>query len=163
MASHFSTVPVDIARRATAANQQGPPLPLVLVVDDEPLIAETLAAILNGSGLAAFTAGDGKSALEFAGLIPPNILITDIAMPGMSGVDLAIEVSRKVKDCELILFSGQSAATDAVASLQEEGRHFVTLAKPVHPKDLLASVFELISKCGLPVPERQGTITVNEL
>jgi DNA-binding response OmpR family regulator len=114
----------------------------VLVVDDEPLIAETLAAILNASGVAALTAPDGKAALEIIEVMPPDMLITDIAMPGVNGLDLAIEVARMVADCEIILFSGQAATAEMLAALRSAGRDFVTMTKPVHPSDLLARVFE---------------------
>ena len=60
--------------------------PVILVVDDEHLIADTLAAVLRRGGFAAIAAYDGYSALEVAAVIPPQLLITDISMPRMSGV-----------------------------------------------------------------------------
>ncbi len=155
MHTHFATVPVELARQKTAADGSDRPSPLVLVVDDEPLIAETLAAILSNCGLAAITAPDGEAALEIAALIPPEILITDISMPGMSGIDLALEVTRKVSDCEVILFSGLTSSSGMVVSEGSVGRDFVTMMKPVHPADLLARVYECLSKVGLSVPRKE--------
>lgn len=151
MSTHFATVPVELARRNIVASDAERPLPLVLVVDDEPLIAETLAAILNSSGLATLTAPDGLAALEIVQLMPPEMLICDIAMPGMNGFELAIEVTRAVPDCEIILFSGQ-ATFDLEAMSEAAGRNFVTLVKPVHPADLLTQVYERLSPHGFSAP-----------
>jgi len=152
MKTHFSMVPVEIARQKSPKDGVEHFRPLVLIVDDEPIIAETLAAILNGSGLAAVTAPDACAALEIAALMPPEMLITDVAMPGMNGLDLAIEVSRTIQDCEIILFSGQASAWEMEARLREGGHDFVTIIKPVHPADLLARVFERLSRKGCVVP-----------
>jgi CheY-like chemotaxis protein len=141
MATHFPTVPIEFALQKSGGTDFERPLPLVLVADDEPLIAESLAAILNGNGLAALTATDGHSALEIARLMPPEMLITDVVMPGMNGFDLAIEVSQATPDCEIILFSGQASTTDLAELHRATGHNFVLLVKPVHPTDLLAHVF----------------------
>jgi DNA-binding response OmpR family regulator len=153
MSTHFPTVPVELAQKYadTSAN---PPLPLVLVVDDEPIITETLSAILRGSGLAPLTAPDGVAALEIAQVIPPDMLITDLAMPRMNGFDLAIEVNRTIPDCEIILISGHSSAKELVEMNRPKGRQFLTLIKPIHPADLLGHVNECLSRRGWRGPAR---------
>jgi DNA-binding response OmpR family regulator len=113
-----------------------------MVVDDESVIADTLAEILSRSGYAAITAYDGNEALETALLTPPELLITDVVLPSMSGIELAITMRRIFPDCKTLLFSGQAATTDLLASAQGEGHHFTLLNKPVHPRDLLAHVAE---------------------
>lgn len=148
MKTHFPQVPIEVARSKATASGLDFPLPLVFVVDDEPLIAETLAAILNGSGLAAYALSDATSALELAQLMPPEMLITDIAMPGINGIDLAFQVIQSIPDCEIILFSGQATALEMAASLQGRGRDVITLAKPVHPSDLLSSVHQRFTARG---------------
>lgn len=125
---------------------------VVLVVDDEPIIAETLAAILRHSGLAAITALNGADVLEISKVIPPEMLITDLAMPGLSGFDLALQVTEAIPDCEVILFSGQTSTGELLQAIQDAGRNFMTLVKPVHPKDLLARVFERLALRGGSVP-----------
>lgn len=152
MTTHFPTVPVEIAR--TKASQDGSERlpPIVLVVDDEPLIAETLVAILNGNGLAAITAPDGTAGLEIAQLIPPQLLLSDVALPGMDGFELALALTHRIPDCEVILLSGQYSTSEVVSKHHAEGRDFLTLVKPVHPVDLLARVFEMLSLHGWPVP-----------
>lgn len=151
MNTHFPTVPVPIARQQSNFDTEVPP-PLVLVVNDEPMIAETLTAILKGHGLAVMTALDGRVALEIARLMPPEVLITEVAMPGMNGFDLALEVAKTIPDCEVILFSGEPSSVDLVMTHQSEVQDFVTMIKPVHPTDLLACVFERLSQHGWPAP-----------
>jgi DNA-binding response OmpR family regulator len=152
MSKYFPTVPVEQARQNASPTDRQRILPLVLVVDDEPLIAETLAAILNNSGFAALTAPDAFAALEMVRLIPPEILISDVAMPGMNGFELAIEVTKAIPDCEVILFSGQATGRELEAMNQAAGRAFVTLIKPVHPAELLARVYERLSPRGFTIP-----------
>lgn len=114
--------------------------PTVLVVDDESVIAETVAAILSRSGYAAMTAYDGPEALEIALLTPPELLITDVSLPGMSGIELAITIRRIFPDCKVLLFSGHAATAGLMAGAQRAGHTFTLLSKPVHPKELLAWV-----------------------
>lgn len=116
--------------------------PVVMVVDDESIIADTLAEILSRSGYAAITAYDANEALDTALLTPPDLLITDVVLPGMSGIELAITMRRIFPDCKTLLFSGQAATTDLLATAKGEGHHFTLLNKPVHPRDLLAHVAE---------------------
>lgn len=152
MKTHFPTVPVEAAIQR-ARIETGSPAPLVLVVDDEPLIVETLTVILNSHGLATLMALDGKEALELARLAPPDVLITDVAMIGMDGFELALEVSKVAPECDIILLTGEPSSCHQAAQYRAQGSDFVLLIKPVHPLDLLASVFELLSLRGWLVPD----------
>ena len=114
--------------------------PSVLIVDDESVIADTLTEILNRSGYAATAAYDAESAMESALLKPPEMLITDVVLPGMNGIELAIQIKRIFPDCKTLLFSGQASTSDMLTSAKSAGHHFTLLSKPVHPKDLLAWV-----------------------
>jgi DNA-binding response OmpR family regulator len=111
-----------------------------MVVDDESSIADTLAEILSRSGYTAITAYDGDSALESALLMPPEMLITDVVLPGMSGIELAITVKRIFPDCRIILFSGQASTADLLTKANRDGHQFLLLNKPIHPADLLARI-----------------------
>ena len=146
---NFETVPLSEIRPPAThllITQQ----PVVLVVDDEQIIADTLAAILTRSGYTALTAYDGAAALETADLIPPHMVITDICMPGMSGIELAIAIRETIPDCKVLLFSGQASTADLLAAARTAGYEFEALSKPIHPTELLAH----ISKC-LTGPARE--------
>jgi DNA-binding response OmpR family regulator len=117
-----------------------------MVVDDESTIADTLTEIFNRSGFGAEAAYDGEEALEKALLRPPELLLTDVVLPGMSGIELAITMKRIFPDCKVLLFSGQAATSDLLASAARAGHNFELLNKPVHPADLLARAKEQLKK-----------------
>jgi CheY-like chemotaxis protein len=113
----------------------------VLVVDDERVIADTLATILNQNGYDASSVYSGKSAVERAKELVPDLVISDVFMPGdMNGIEAAINIRREVPGCKVLLFSGQAATADLLENARAEGHEFDILAKPVHPEDLLAKI-----------------------
>lgn len=114
--------------------------PVVLIVDDEQIIADTLAAILSNSGFAPLVAYDGRSALEIAMANAPDLLISDVVMPEMTGIELAIALVRTMPDCKVLLFSGQAAAMDLLADAHAAGYDFPILTKPMHPTKLLSEI-----------------------
>jgi CheY-like chemotaxis protein len=118
---------------------------LILVVDDELVIADTLTKILAASGYAAVPAYDAQEALEVALLTPPEMIITDVSLPGTSGIELAITIRRVFPDCKILLFSGHVATSDLLAAAKTAGHSFTLISKPVHPRDLLAHVAENFS------------------
>lgn len=156
MAMHFTTVPVNAGPYQALLQAQEPIRPLALVVDDEPVITDTLTAILNGVGFAALSAYNGIAALEMALLMPPQILITDLAMPGLDGLDLAIAVTRKVPDCEVILFSGHASICEMAARTARYHCDFATLLKPVHPADMIDCVCQRLARRGCAIVPPQG-------
>jgi CheY-like chemotaxis protein len=116
--------------------------PSVLVVDDEHVIADTITEILKHAGYSAVAAYDGEGAIEAALLTPPRLVISDVMLPGMNGVDLGIAIRRMFPDCKVILSSGRAASSDLITAALSAGNHFVFLQKPVHPSVLLKHVEE---------------------
>ncbi len=112
----------------------------ILVVDDDPVIADSLARILRRNGYAAETAYDANGALESALLSPPELVITDVVLPGMSGVELAIIIKRVYPDCKILLISGRASTPELIRSSLCAPYDFTLLSKPVPPRDLLALV-----------------------
>jgi len=131
--------PVALTGNLLSAHSNGN-RPRVLVVDDEAVIADTLAEILSLSGFPAIAAYDGNGALGTALLQPPELLITDVALPGMNGIELAVTIKRVYPDCKILLFSGQAATADLLATARRDGYRFTLLTKPVAPQELLATV-----------------------
>jgi DNA-binding response OmpR family regulator len=111
---------------------------VVFVVDDEPVIAKTLAVILNQSGFEAHSFERPEEAIAARKEFTPGLLISDVMMPGMTGIDLAIRFRKEQPDCRVLLFSGQAATADLLQNAREQGYDFELLVKPVHPADLLA-------------------------
>jgi len=120
-------------------------VPLILVVDDEEILADTRAAILMRSGLAVKTAYNASAALEIAMHQPPALLLSDVKMPGASGIELAIAMVDLVPPCKILLVSGHAVAAD-LAEAQEAGYDFALLPKPMHPAQLLEHVFHCLGR-----------------
>ncbi|HWE87313.1 MAG TPA: response regulator [Terracidiphilus sp.] len=119
--------------------------PRMLVVDDEHTIADTLAAIFRLRGFNAVAVYSGEAAVDEALAEAPAVLITDISMNGMNGVEAAIRVSRACPKCRILLFSGHPENGGLLARAREDGHEFEVLAKPVHPKD----IFEWLEDKGI--------------
>lgn len=117
-----------------------PSKPKVLVADDERVIADTLAIILNQAGFDATAVYSGEKAVELAASMKPDMLISDVMMPDLNGIDAAITVRRILPTCKILLFSGQAATADLLDRARTQGHEFEILAKPVHPQDLLAKL-----------------------
>ena len=111
--------------------------PKVLVVDDERVIADTLAMILNQSGFEARGVYSGEKAVEMASTFAPDMLITDVIMADLNGIDAAIQIRSILPKIKILLFSGQAATADLLETARAKGYEFEILAKPVHPQDLL--------------------------
>jgi CheY-like chemotaxis protein len=116
------------------------PKPRVLVADDERVIADTLAIILNQAGYNASAVYSGTSAVEQAKAVKPDLVISDVIMPDMNGIDAAIKIRAALPACKILLFSGQAATADLLENARQRGHEFEILAKPVHPQDLLAKL-----------------------
>ncbi len=112
----------------------------VLVADDEQVIANTLAIILNQAGFEALAVYSGEAALEALESFKPHMLISDVIMTGMTGIDAAILTRQRMPECKILLFSGQAATADLLEKASADGHDFEILAKPVHPTDLLAKL-----------------------
>lgn len=79
----------------------------VLVADDEPTLRSTIVEILRDEGYEAVAVEDGREAVEYAHKAPPDILLMDLAMPGMSGIEAAKQIKGFSPTTRVIFFSGQ--------------------------------------------------------
>jgi CheY-like chemotaxis protein len=127
----------------------------VFVVDDEQIIAATVATILEMSGFSTTAFTNPLQALNGAKLQSPDLLISDVIMPEMSGVDLALRIKEECPNCKVLLFSGQAATLDLLRKARDLGHDFQLLLKPVHPTDLLCEVRNKIQQRSFPIgPQR---------
>jgi DNA-binding NtrC family response regulator len=121
------------------------PGPSVFVVDDEHVIASTLAAILKLHGYCAKAFTSPREALAAARLKAPDLLISDVEMPGISGIDLAIQMKSQYPECKILLFSGQAATRDLLEDARNQGHNFQLVEKPIHPSAMLSRLAALRS------------------
>ncbi|MGA8163342.1 MAG: response regulator [Acidobacteriaceae bacterium] len=112
--------------------------PRVLIADDERLIADTLGLILKQAGFDAEIVYSGQKAVEAARSRNPDVFLADVVMPGMTGIDAAIEICAMHPACRVLLLSGQAATADLLRDARVRGHHFEVLLKPVHPSQILA-------------------------
>jgi CheY-like chemotaxis protein len=96
--------------------------------------------ILRSMGIDATAFNRPLDALEAAKVNPPDLLLTDVVMPFMTGIELAILVKKSCPDCKVLLFSGQALNADLLHDVKSAGHEFEILTKPVHPTDLLAKI-----------------------
>ena len=109
----------------------------VLIADDEKNIADTLALILGFLGFESIAVYSGEAAVEVAAQFQPDVLITDVVMGEMSGIEAAINISQMLPQCKIILFSGPAATADLVSQAGSSIHRFEILSKPVHPHVLV--------------------------
>lgn len=121
--------------------------PRLIVLDDERVIADTLAQILRLNGCDAVAVYTAAAALQALDDDPPDLLITDVALDpdSINGIDVAIYYGRECPECKVLLISGHAATTDLLSNARAGGHDFRLLQKPVHPDDLLSAVSELLS------------------
>ena len=110
----------------------------VLIVDDEEIIADSLAHILTDKGFAATAVYNGERALEMATTVEPDVVLSDVVMPGISGVDLALRLIGLFPSCRVVLYSSIAVVTNLLKAPGASNYPFTLLAKPIHPDDLIA-------------------------
>jgi CheY-like chemotaxis protein len=117
----------------------------VLIVDDEPVIADSLAYALGDFGYDTTAVYNGQEALKSAAVLNPDVIISDVVMPGMNGIEAGIQIRRMLPSSRIILLSGQAATCDLARDAKVRGHHFEILTKPVHPKAMLAYLTRTVS------------------
>jgi CheY-like chemotaxis protein len=120
--------------------------PAVFVVDDEPMIASTLVAILRLHGYSARFFTTPLEALEAARTEYPDLLISDVGMPGISGIDLAILMRAQYPACKILLFSGAPTSFGLLESARAQGHDFDLILKPVPPPEFLAEIAKRVGR-----------------
>jgi CheY-like chemotaxis protein len=118
------------------------PTPRILVVDDEKVIADTIVQILNRNGFIAEAAYGGQEAIDKAKRDCPELVLSDVLMPRVDGVEAAIAIRQHCPETRIVLFSGQAATVEILARARERGHTFELLPKPIHPTQLIKHLRE---------------------
>jgi two-component system KDP operon response regulator KdpE len=122
--------------------------PRILVVDDEPQLTRVLRTGLSSRGFEVRTAADGLSALETFGDWGPDLVITDLAMPNMDGLDLCSRL-REISTVPIIVLSAKGEEKTKVEALDMGADDFVT--KPFGIDELLARIRSSLRRAATPV------------
>lgn len=126
-------------------NQNRPPR--IFVLDDQPLVANSIAQVLNTRGYEAYPSFTPTGILDLMAEVTPDLLITDVALgPNtINGFDLAIYFERFYPDCRVILISGDPNSAELHKRARGTGHDFLLLQKPIPPQKLLDIVEEQLS------------------
>ena len=114
--------------------------PRVLVADDEKIIADTLKLILAGAGYDVSVVYDGIDAVKKAEEWSPDLFLSDVFMPGFSGIEAAVRICSSLPKCKVLLISGQANVKDIRRQLESKCHHFEVFSKPIHPTELIAHI-----------------------
>jgi len=87
----------------------------------------------------------GETAIEMARNFHPDLLITDVVIPGMTGMEAAIKVREMLPACKVLFFSGQAATQNLLKTARARSHEFELLAKPVHPTEINAKMQRAMS------------------
>jgi len=107
------------------------------VIDDEASIADSLTEILNSQGFEARAFYRGQSAIDFARQNCPDIVLSDVVMPKLNGVETVLAIRQLCPATRILLFSGQAGTTNILQQARERGHEFELLPKPLNPDVLL--------------------------
>lgn len=122
--------------------------PKVLITDDERVIADTLVVILTHSGFEARAAYSSAQALDVAVVFRPDVLVSDVIMDEMSGIESAVRIKAMLPDIRVFLLSGQTATPELLEKANADRYGFEVLIKPVHPRDLISRLRECLAASG---------------
>jgi len=112
--------------------------PIVLVVDDEPLQREIMKTILDGAGYETHTAGSGREALVLAGKFKPEVILTDLKMAGMDGIELLESLPAAEVAPAVIIVTAHGTIASAVDALKRGAHDYLT--KPLDKEKVLITV-----------------------
>lgn len=131
-----------------------------LVVDDEPELADLMRRGLEITGWEVATAHDGFEALKIAREFVPDVLVLDIMMPGMDGVELLQRIRTIYPEVPALFLTAKDAVADKVSGLQSGGDDYVS--KPFSMKEVLLRLHRIVQRSGITAPSF-GFLTVGDL
>ena len=131
------------------------PTSVVFVVDDDVSVRESLELLIRCEGWQPELFASATEFLSSPRPRPsvPSCLVLDVSMPGLNGVEMAIQIGNSYPSCKILLFSGHASTADILESAKQRGYCFELLTKPVHPRDLLAAIRSGTPKEVHPAPE----------
>ena len=123
----------------------------ILVVDDDHAIAEMVGIVLRGKGFDVVTAPDGASALDAFDRVGPDLVLLDLMLPGMDGIEVCRELRRR-SGVPVIMLTARSDTSDVVEGLEAGADDYLT--KPFEPDELVARIRARVRRAAAPTTER---------
>lgn len=116
----------------------------ILLVEDEPSLARTLADLLGGSGYEVETCGDGEAALRIANERAYDLILLDVMLPSLDGFEVASGLRRRGVDTPILMLTARDELSDKVMGLKSGADDYVT--KPFEAEELLARIEALLRR-----------------
>jgi response regulator NasT len=120
--------------------------PLLMVLDDDNAIRQTWTIIFRQHGYEVVPVDRGAAAIEATHLRAPDLLLADIHLPDMSGIEVARRVHQIAPACHILFISGDSGSSGALDEARAQGISFEVLPKPISPADLIRRIDERLRK-----------------
>jgi two-component system, OmpR family, response regulator len=133
----------------------------VLVVDDEAVLAEMVSMALRYEGWNIATAGDGGSALESARSQRPDVVVLDVMLPDMSGLDVLRKLREQNPQLPVLLLTAKDALEDRIAGLTAGGDDYVT--KPFSLEEVVLRLRALLRRTGVTTEDSGAQLVVGDL
>src|SRR3954453_3038392 len=133
----------------------------VLVVDDEPVLAELVSMALRYEGWEIQTAGDGETAIALAKDSPPDVVVLDVMLPDMSGLDVLRKLRERTPHLPLLLLTAKDSVEDRIAGLTAGGDDYVT--KPFSLEEVVLRLRALLRRSRVVSASQGSTLTVGDL
>ena len=133
----------------------------VLVVDDEPVLAEMVSMALRYEGWNISTAGDGSSAIASARAQRPDVVVLDVMLPDMSGLDVLHKLREEIPQLPVLLLTAKDAIEDRIAGLTAGGDDYVT--KPFSIEEVVLRLRALLRRTGVTTVDSGAQIVVGDL
>ncbi len=134
----------------------------ILVVDDEPKIIQLTQDYLENAGFSVMSAGDGERALTVIQVEKPDLVVLDLGLPDMDGLDVC-RLIRKTSNLPIIMLTARDEETDKLVGLELGADDYIT--KPFSPKELVARVRSVLRRSELAQEEREvirvGDVTLD--
>lgn len=133
----------------------------VLVVDDEPVLAEMVSMALRYEGWNIATAGDGLSAIAAARAERPDVVVLDVMLPDMSGLDVLHKLRQEHPGLPVLLLTAKDAVEDRIAGLTAGGDDYVT--KPFSIEEVVLRLRALLRRTGVTTVDSGAQLVVGDL
>lgn len=120
--------------------------PLLMILDDDNAVRHTWTIIFRQQGYEVVPVDRGEAAIEAARERAPDLLLADIHLPDMSGIEAARRVRKIAPACQILLISGDGGSSAAVDEARAQGNSFEVLSKPISPPELIRRIAERLRK-----------------
>ncbi|MEV6257707.1 response regulator transcription factor [Nocardia sp. NPDC051929] len=133
----------------------------VLVVDDEPVLAEMMSMALRYEGWEVTTAGDGRTAVAKTRGARPDVVVLDVMLPDMTGLEVLGKLRAQYPDLPVLLLTAKDSVEDRIAGLTAGGDDYVT--KPFSIEEVVLRLRSLLRRTGVATENSDAQLVVGDL